>query len=162
MHLILDRLLLPKCSKNDSQTGRKKLGKFHFGRLGRPRAPPRTSKATHWAPRAPKMKHKAPLELQKYTPRVPEPPKRCPSDLKAPKMQPKTPPGHLRSRPKRAHAQTHKMAPQTRTHTHTDTQTHRHTHTHTHTQPNDLPTQPTTQIARPGGMREAIEYLKIS
>ena len=59
----------------------------------------------------------------------------------------------------RTHTQTQTQT-QTQTHTHTNTHTHTHTqthtHTHAHTQPNDLPTQPTTQITRPGGMREAL------
>ena len=70
MHLIFERFSPPKWTKNDPQMGGKKLGKFHFGRLGRPRGAPRTPKATHWTPRTPKMEPKAP----------PEPPKWIPSD----------------------------------------------------------------------------------
>ena len=71
MHLIFERFSPPKWTKNDPQMGGNKLGKFHFWRLGRPRGAPRTPKATHWTPRAPKMEPKAPPEPSKWSPSDP-------------------------------------------------------------------------------------------
>ena len=145
MHLILKRFLLRKWSQNDPQMGGKKLGKFHFGRPGRPRGPPRTPKATHWAPRAPKMEHKAPPEPQKSTPRHPQSvQKGAQASPEHPKWDPSCP-------------QESKTAPKFPNYSKealTNERTHTHTHTHTMTR---QPIKLTTQIKRPGGMREAIK-----
>ena len=125
MHLILERFLPPKWTKNDLQMGGKKLGKFHFGRHGRPRGAPRTPKATHWTPRTPKMEPKAPPDPPKPE-RCPELPKRCQSEPRAPRMGPKLPPRIQNG------AQVSKLFKRS-AHERTNTQTHKHTHTHTRT-----------------------------
>ena len=125
MHLIFKRFLLPKLTKNYPQMGGNKLGKFHFGRPGRPRGPPRTPKATHWAPRAPKMEHKAPQEPQKSTPRHPQSvQKGAQASPEHPKWDPSCP-------------QESKTAPEFPNYSKealTNERTHKHTHTHTNTQ----------------------------
>ena len=114
MHLILERFLPPTWNKHQPKMGGKKLGKFHFGRLGRPRGARRTPKATHWTPRAPKMELK----------RSPELPKRCPSEPRAPKMGRKLPPIIQKFPNYSKEALTNER---THTHKHTHTQTHKHT-----------------------------------
>ena len=49
-HHIFHRCLLPKWGQNDPKMRGKKVGKFGFGHLGRPRGPPRWPKAARGAP----------------------------------------------------------------------------------------------------------------
>ena len=121
MHLIFKRFLLPKWTKHDSQMGGKKLGKFHFGRLGRPRGAPRTPNATHWTPRTPKMEPKAPPEPSKWSPSDPQSSQKgAQASPEHPKWDPSCP-------------QESKTAPEFPNYSKealTNERTHTHTHTH--------------------------------
>ena len=134
MHLIFERFSPPKCTKNDPQMGGKKLGKFHFGRLGRPRGAPRTPKATHWTPRTPKMEPKAPPEPPKWTPRDPQSSQKgAQATPKRPKWDPSCP-QESKTAPKFPNYSKEALTNErTHTHTHKHTRTYTHTHTRTHT-----------------------------
>ena len=86
------RFLAPKCTENEPKMEGKKVGKFHFGRLGRPMGPPRGRQRRQRSPRAPKMKPKGAPDPQNGAQEEPRDTKMVPKrPPKLPKWSPRAP-----------------------------------------------------------------------
>ena len=81
-HQIFHRFLPPKWSQNEPKMKGKKVGKFGFGHLWRPRGAPKEPQRHQRSPRAPKMEPKA----------APDPQNRPQEEPTDPKMVPRRPP----------------------------------------------------------------------